>query len=147
MSNNKENLCGNRLKTGGGICNKAIRGDTHGIKQRKHCEINQAKQGGGEVAMISKKTIRARVRQRMAAHPNSYAHEHIAPVSQATGQSEEVAKICLLEGVVMTAYALHRQPLSTCVLSDAVQMTKEDEKFIATQAKVRCHRRACQNGR
>lgn len=85
--------------------------------------------------MISKKTIRTRVRQRMGLHPNSYAHEHIAPVARETGQSEEVVKNCLLEGVVMTAYALHLQPLSTYALDDAVQRANDDEKFIATQAK------------
>ncbi len=81
--------------------------------------------------MISKKSIRVRLRQRMAQHPSTYAHEHFAAVANEVGQCTDIVRVCMLEGVVMTAYAIHRQrmmanePRPTLVL--------DDDTFIATQ--------------
>lgn len=82
--------------------------------------------------MISKKSIRARLRQRLEQHPRTYAHEHFAAIGKEVGQSEETVRLCSLEGVVMVAYGMYRQKLSEGM--QIGQQHLSDEAFISAQA-------------
>ena len=81
--------------------------------------------------MISKKSIRARLRQRMALHPRTYAHEHFTAVGHEVGQDADIIRMCMLEGVVMMAYSIHRQRVKA---SEDLVQPQDDDVFIATQA-------------
>mgnify|MGYP003384750728 CR=1 FL=1 len=84
------------------------------------------------MVVISKKSIRIHLRQCLQQHPNTYAHEHFAVIAKKVGQSEEIVRLCMLEGVVMTAYTMHCQKLSGDLHVGGQQLS--DEAFIATQA-------------
>jgi hypothetical protein len=97
-----------------------------------HYVANPLQENGGEVSMVSKKSIRARLRQHMALHPRTYAHEHFAAVGHEVGQDVETIRICMLEGVVMMAYTIHCQRMKASEVN--LVQPQDDDVFIATQA-------------